>query len=109
LGVDPELRRTATGVARGRAAGIRSPDPGVDADPHGRSGRAAPEALELAQQIDVHVHARVEDRRELAFGDVGPGVADLIGRPAVAERPLDLARRADVEAHPGASIAEEPQ
>ena len=63
------------------------------------AGSGPAHALELREQVDVQVAARRKDASEVTIGEVRAGVADLIGLPAVLERPLELAGRADVDAH----------
>jgi hypothetical protein len=42
-----------------------------------------------------------EDRVQIALGEVRPCIADLVGAPAVTERPGNLTGRADVETDHG--------
>ena len=74
-------------------------------------GARAAHPIELREEVDVQVHARRQDRVQIAAGQVRPGVADLLRRPAVIEGPSDLSRRADV--HPdalrGAGRTERPE
>ena len=74
-------------------------------------GARAAHTLQLREEVDVQVHARRQDRVEIAAGQVRPRVADLRRRPALVEGPSDLTRRADV--HPdalrGAGSAERPE
>ena len=93
---DPELGRPVARVLEVlvvAGAGAR-----VDPDPD-RAARCAPSvALDLADRVEVQVDAVGEQHVEVALGHVGAGVADLLGAPAALDRPLDLARRAGIDA-----------
>ena len=98
LGVDAELGRSAAAVERLVVAAPGRAGARVDAQADRRPRRAPPEAADLAEQVEVHVHAVREDHVEVALGDVGARVADLVGVPAVSEAVQQLAGGAHVEA-----------
>ena len=94
----PNLVGSVAAVVADAALGADGADAGVDAQADRAPAIPPPVAVDLAQQIEVHVHAVLEHHVEVAVAHVGAGVADLGGREAVGEAVLDLARRADVEA-----------
>ena len=98
LRVDAELGRRVAAVVADAALGAGGADARVDAQTDGAPAIPPPVAVDLADEVEVHVHAVLEHHVEVAVAHVGAGVADLGGREAVGEAVLDLARRADVEA-----------
>src|SRR5665648_857980 len=98
LRVDAELGRLVAAVVADAALGAGGADAGVDADADRAPAIPPPVPVDLADEVEVHVDAALEDHVEVAVAHVGAGVADLGGWKAVGEAVLDLSRRADVEA-----------
>ena len=110
LGEDAELRRPGAGVLRPAAALVGSAGPGVDAHADRRTGGPPSRP---ARSCDSRSRFRwtfaVEQDVQISFGDVRARVGDLRGVPAVRQGVGDLARRARVDPHPRASLAQEPE
>ncbi len=103
---DPELRRPLTRIRE--MLRVAGPGAGVDPEPDGATRRATPDAFDLAHGVEVEPDRVGEEDVEVTLGDVGPGVADLRGLPAVGERVEHLARRAGVDPH-GVGAAPAPR
>ena len=73
---------------RRRALVVAGTDHRVQAQADGRARCATPDSLDLADGIEVDVHAGTEDDIEVALGGVRPGVGDLGGRPALRQAPV---------------------
>ena len=96
VGGDAELRRARAGI--GQTLVVAGTDHGVDAQADGRARRSPADPLDLADRVEVEMHAGAEDDVEVALRAVRAGVRDLGGRPAVGDGVLDLAGRAGVDA-----------
>ena len=103
---DAELGRPVARV--GELLRVARPGAGVDADPDRAARRPPPDPLDLADGVEVEPDRVREQDVEVALGDVGAGVADLVGLPAVGEGVQDLAGRAGVDAD-AAGLAGPPE
>ena len=93
--VDPELRRPLAAV--GEAGVVARAGSRVDPEPDRPSRIAPPDALDLADRIEIEVDRRRKQDIEVPLRDIRAGEADRVGRPAALEGSCDLARRARVD------------
>ncbi len=98
LRVDAELGRLVAAVVADAAVGVDGASAGVHAQPDRAAAVPPPVSADLADEVQVDVHAVSEDDVEVLVAHVGAGVADLGGRPALLQAVLHLAGGADVEA-----------
>ena len=108
VGRGPGVERLAAALERRRRSR------GLTRIPIERPGCASAHAIDLRQEVDVQVHARMRRITSRSRSrHVRAGVADLRRRPPVIERPPHLAGRADVHADavaaPGRLSADEPE
>ncbi len=100
LGVDAELRGAPARVLRGPAPTVGGSRARVHAEFHRRAGGPAPEPLQLREQVEVEMHACLEQRVEVAFGDVraGEGIPHA-GHPWALAQATSPGERASIPSH----------
>ena len=108
IGRDAQLGGTRSGV--GEPVVVAGTDHRVDAQADRRARRPAPDPLDLADGIEVDVHAGTEDDVEVALRAVRPGVGDLgAAQPLASASSTSPGEQASMPTDPGSPARPSPR